>query len=671
MFSLHNNKDRLYSKVFRRFLEQALQYEASTDEIISRQVPVEVLQRITPELIVEYFKRCAFETSGDTDLFQQGAEVTVKLRANTLYYWKKCISHYMLMQNSGWDEVSGKGNPTKSQKVNQFIKDLVKVECHDRGVSSQARRPIEYKEFLQLLQLARKRGFSQEFGLSRRGQLKWAQIICFLSLQWQLIARMDDMLHVKFTNLCSNSLFPFCLKCQIRWSKNTTEERSCPNQILMPSNDPLLCPILNLGIYLEAYGSEAMGSEGFLFGGDSHRSAILRTFESLLSDDEFLKASVVGKLGTHSIRKGACTFAVRSGLSRDYATRRGRWRAKKNVVEVYIDINQPFPDAVASSKLCGPKGACRYRLKTGDGGVSNEFLLSKVVPNCRKILGDEAALAIGKAVLWAAFHEQHHADPECPLLQPWLRADIIKAYEEAYGTTTDVVHNPVQKVTVVPQGNGDELHLIEIGVDSAGEPIQVEGRNRDTTIDDMTTLLSHQLQVQRQIEETRAEVLNQLFEVRHVTSKQFEVINKNLKRIALQPVLRPRAMIPRRQRRALDTSDGDETEAEEVIERMPARLSRCPKTLFDLWHEYQFGLSGCKPAKEFTLIERGKAKSVFCRRKVFWDVVVKLVNAGHTSEVAIDKVYACYGRNTSVTKILLKMVQDRKTGGHPNLRVGN
>ena len=303
MFSLHNNKDRLYSKIFRRFLHQGLQYEAGLDQIISRKVPVEVLQRVTPELIVDYFSKCAFETSDDTDLFQQGADVTVKLRANTLYYWKKCISHFMLMQNSGWDEVSGKGNPTKSQKVNRFIKDLVKVECHDRGVSSQARRPIEFKEFLCILKLARKQGFSEEFGLSRRGQLKWARVACFLSLQWQLIARMDDMLHVKFTNLCCNSLFPFCLKCQIRWSKNTTEERSCPNQILMPSNEPLLCPILNLGIYLEAYGSDAMGSEGFLFGGASQRSAILRTFESLLSNDEFLKASVVGKLGTHSIRK--------------------------------------------------------------------------------------------------------------------------------------------------------------------------------------------------------------------------------------------------------------------------------------------------------------------------------------------------------------------------------
>ena len=54
-------------------------------------------------------------------------------------------------------------------KVNQFIKDLVKVECHDRGVSSQARRPFEFNEFLNLLQLARKEGFSEEFGLNIRG----------------------------------------------------------------------------------------------------------------------------------------------------------------------------------------------------------------------------------------------------------------------------------------------------------------------------------------------------------------------------------------------------------------------------------------------------------------------------------------------------------------------
>ena len=172
--------------------------------------------------------------------------------------------------------------------------------------------------------------------------------------------------------------------------------------------------------------------------------------------------------------------------------------------------------------------------------------------------------------------------------------------------------------------------------------------------------------------EIHAEDLNQLFEVRHTICKQFEVINKNLKRIALQPALRPRGMAPRMQRKSLNASDdGDETEAEMVIERMPTRLSRCPKTLFDLWHEYQFGLSGYKPAKELNVIERGKTKIMYCCMKVFWNVVVKLVNTGHTSKVAIDKVYACYRRNTSGTKILLKIIQDRKTGGHPNVHVGN
>ena len=151
---------------------KGLQYEAELEQIMSRQVPLEVLQRVAPELIVDYFAKCAFETSNNTGMFQQCANVTVKLRANTLFYWRKCISHYMLMQNSGRDEISHNDNPTKSQKVNTFIKDLVKVKCHDYGVSSQARRPIEYKKFLCLLRFARKQGFSEEFELSRRGQLK-------------------------------------------------------------------------------------------------------------------------------------------------------------------------------------------------------------------------------------------------------------------------------------------------------------------------------------------------------------------------------------------------------------------------------------------------------------------------------------------------------------------
>ena len=79
------------------------------------------------------------------------------------------------------------------------------------------------------------------------------------------------------------------------------------------------------------------------------------------------------------------------------------------------------------------------------------------------------------------------------------------------------------------------------------------------------------------------------------------------------------------QRRAVgdeSQEDQDETHTHrererEVEQRMEAKLYRSPKTLFDLWHEYHFSLNDSKPAKEFILEERGKVKSVFCRRKVF------------------------------------------------------
>jgi hypothetical protein len=45
------------------------------------------------------------------------------------------------------------------------------------------------------------------------------------------------------------------------------------------------------------------------------------------------------------------------------------------------------------------------------------------------------------------------------------------------------------------------------------------------------------------------------------------------------------------------------------------------------------------------------------------------VRAGFTAERACHKVYDVYGSNLSVTKIINAMIADKKTGGHPQLRV--
>ena len=102
---------------------------------------------------------------------------------------------------------------------------------------------------------------------------------------------------------------------------------------------------------------------------------------------------------------------------------------------------------------------------------------------------------------------------------------------------------------------------------------------------------------------------------------------------------------------------------------LEARLTRCPKTLHDLWKEYEFGFSGCKPAKDVTSNERGKDRYNYYRRNVFWSQVSLMVRAGYTAETACDKIYFVYGASLPVSKIIKLMIRDKKYGGHLALRV--
>jgi len=95
-----------------------------------------------------------------------------------------------------------------------------------------------------------------------------------------------------------------------------------------------------------------------------------------------------------------------------------------------------------------------------------------------------------------------------------------------------------------------------------------------------------------------------------------------------------------------------------------------PRTLHDLWTEWTHGIGGLKPAKDFTREERGRdrTKCKYCRRKVFWMMVQKHVLAGISANMAIQRIYQCYGESNSVTTILRAMIKD-KPDGHPSLRV--
>ena len=97
-------------------------------------------------------------------------------------------------------------------------------------------------------------------------------------------------------------------------------------------------------------------------------------------------------------------------------------------------------------------------------------------------------------------------------------------------------------------------------------------------------------------------------------------------------------------------------------------LSSHPKTLHMLWHEWEFGIGGRRPAKGFNQHDRGCVRFKFSLRKVFWDMVCKMIRVGYTSNTAIDKIYSVYTTRLSVTNLLRQMRKDNRTGGHPLLR---
>ena len=52
---------------------------------------------------------------------------------------------------------------------------------------------------------------------------------------------------------------------------------------------------------------------------------------------------------------------------------------------------------------------------------------------------------------------------------------------------------------------------------------------------------------------------------------------------------------------------------------------------------------------------------------MFWDLVVKFTNLDFTSDTVVDKIYQVYRRGLSVTKLLVKLRQERSREGFPAL----
>jgi hypothetical protein len=74
-------------------------------------------------------------------------------RESSLNYYKKALSYFMPNKHNGWDEVTLRGNPTKSREVLDLLKAVRKKEVRRQGAASMVRHPMEIEEMRQIFEI--------------------------------------------------------------------------------------------------------------------------------------------------------------------------------------------------------------------------------------------------------------------------------------------------------------------------------------------------------------------------------------------------------------------------------------------------------------------------------------------------------------------------------------
>lgn len=606
-------------------------------------------------------------------------------RSSSIEYHKKALSFFMPNKHMHWNALANPpvGNPTKSIPVNELIKRVKKKEVRKEGKPSQARKPFLEPEFEEAIRKMKNHGDPEV-------RLFVSTIFVF---QFNMIARIDDASEMKHEDIKrSHDHSEYSILARLCWSKNIQEERDAPDQYLVGAQNTHYCILLALSTWLEYWiGRGHHQNTSLLFGihGQNDAEKVNKKatdlMKRILNDDDFLIFNDE-KRGTHSIRKLATTRARRNGCSTDDTDTRARWKKKgKGQQDKYADVCLPFPDAKVAAALC-KGGPIHYNVKR-TSGISEDWILSHVVPMIAAQYDRYVALVLGRALLWRVFDEV-----ESRVVPTAIVERVKNAYADlGQRNTLQGGENPVEKVPIIVTGFDAQVH-IDLLIDDDNNNAVVGGAPRRIEAEQMRHMNSQLMALRRDFTELRAE-FGRLTERQEQRSN---VMSRNIIHLMRSPVLTLRCRTPHQRNNAPPADNiGQQQQPqpqqqqqpqpahmqnfqelenaiainEEATQALPATLSRNPRTLHTLWLEYEFGLGNRKAAKDFTREERGRVKHTFHRRKVLWDKISEMVRSGWSADEACNKIYDVYGPHENVTRIINRMKRDKRTGGHPSLRV--
>lgn len=330
----------------------------------------------------------------------------------------------------------------------------------------------------------------------------------------------------------------------------------------------------------------------------------------------------------------------------------------------------------------------RYKLREGSN-IEPSFFLERVCPKIAELCGNAMALTLGPAILWGAFAQFGTGNER--IMPDWLAHRVRDMYLTVVENDLAANVNPVVKVPLLVTGIEGEVFLDEIpeevvqetggnAEEEAGQQQQhlagaaaqvaqqqhlagavaqqpsrtVAGFGDRSTREQLMALSSQVMQVRR----AQDRLHDQYQQLQMQISRGFTTTNSNLRRIGANPVRRLAAVA---NENGNNNANAANVPAANVpVQNLAAALSPTPRDLFELWNEFTIGIGGRKPASQFTAVERGQNKHRFTRRKVVWETIDRMVRRGFTANVAIDRIYAHYGRELSVTRILNAMLKDRR-----------
>lgn len=382
-----------------------------------------------------------------------------KQRSGSLQKAKGGVSYYHPNKHIAWvegreEDARGFGNPTQHPIVSAVIAKVRKHEVRGQGAPTRVKREFTQDEFYKMLEILR--------GLTPfESKAKFPLMAIWA---YHLVHRLDDTSNFRISDPKGNRNWPFLIQTKTKWSKNVRSERECPDQIIIGAQDARICPQLWLAIYLEEWleqnpdaifmftNNNEKDDDGNYKGPKQVKSRFYNCVRKKVYEDEEFKALVdhLGNieellgLGTHSVRKYACSHGKRKGATGAQVDGRGRWIGEKSgriSQTVYVSPIDEWEDAHVAALLCDG-GPIRYSQKAGLV-ITNEFLFQHVIPNIRRRFptDDRFCRVLGLAYLHAVYEPSL-----CEFIDNTIATQVKAAFVEFFTAEAVVEDNPVVKI---------------------------------------------------------------------------------------------------------------------------------------------------------------------------------------------------------------------------------